>query len=355
MATASGRSVRSSPVRLSGWNHRPRCDVPAESAERLLEREREVTSLGDALEEARARLRSGRPRRGARRPGQDEPARRGGGDRGGRRLQGPPRPRQRAGARLRLRRGAAAARAGGRARVRAPSARASSAPPRRSRSRSSRRRAISRRRPRCRPTPPSRCCTVSTGCSTTSPTRGPSRSRSTTCTGPIRSRVRFLNHLAPRLDGLPVAVLGSMRSGEAVTADLARLAAAPETTLLRPGPLSVEATATLCERRLGRAVAPEFAAACRTATSGNPYFLEALLREAHQQRLATDARAAARVRDIAPAAVARAVLAAPRQKARGGDRPRPRRRGARRRREPRRGGPPGRARRGRGGPRRRPA
>ena len=120
--------------------------------------------------------------------------------------------------------------------------------------------------------------------------------------------LRFLNHLAPRLDGLPLAVLASMRSGEDVTADLARLAAAPEATLLRPGPLSVEATATLCERRLGPAVAPEFAAACRTATGGNPYFLEALLREAHQQRLAADAPAAARVRDIAPTAVARAVL-----------------------------------------------
>ena len=120
--------------------------------------------------------------------------------------------------------------------------------------------------------------------------------------------LRFLNHLAPRLDGLPLAVVASMRSGEAVTADLARLAAAPEAMLLRPGPLSVEATATLCERRLGSAVAPEFAAACRTATSGNPYFLEALLREAHQQRLAADAPAAARVRDIAPTAVARAVL-----------------------------------------------
>ena len=120
--------------------------------------------------------------------------------------------------------------------------------------------------------------------------------------------LRFLNYLAPRLDGLPLAVLASMRSGEAVTADLARLAAAPEAMLLRPGPLSVEATATLCERRLGPAVAPEFAAACRTATGGNPFFLEALLREAHQQRLATDAPAAARVRDIAPTAVARAVL-----------------------------------------------
>ena len=38
----------------------------------------------------------------------------------------------------------------------------------------------------------------------------------------------------PRLDGLPLAVLAST-SGEHVTPDLARLAAGPETTVLRPG------------------------------------------------------------------------------------------------------------------------
>jgi DNA-binding CsgD family transcriptional regulator len=120
--------------------------------------------------------------------------------------------------------------------------------------------------------------------------------------------LRFLNYLAPRLDGLRLAVLASSRSGEGVTPDLARLAAAPETSVLRPGPLSTEATATMCERRLGAGVAPEFAAACHEATGGNPFFLEALLREAGDQGLAADARNAARVRGIGPASVAQAVL-----------------------------------------------
>ena len=66
--------------------------------------------------------------------------------------------------------------------------------------------------------------------------------------------------------------------------------------------------ATLCERRLGTAVADEFAAACHEATAGNPFLLEALLRDARDQGLATDARSAARVRRIGPAAVAQAVL-----------------------------------------------
>ncbi|HTE62536.1 MAG TPA: AAA family ATPase [Solirubrobacteraceae bacterium] len=120
--------------------------------------------------------------------------------------------------------------------------------------------------------------------------------------------LRFLSYLARRLDGLPLAVLASTRAGEGQIAELARLAAGPETVVLRPGPLSIEATATLCEQRLGPGVAPEFASACRDATDGNPFYLEALLREAREQGLSTDAREAAGVRGIAPVAVAQAVL-----------------------------------------------
>jgi DNA-binding CsgD family transcriptional regulator len=120
--------------------------------------------------------------------------------------------------------------------------------------------------------------------------------------------LRFLAYLAPRLDGLPLAVLASTRPREGDTGALARLAAGPETMVLRPGPLSPAATATLCERGLGASVAPEFASACREATGGNPFFLEALLREAGEQGVSTDSREAARVRAIGPAAVAQAVL-----------------------------------------------
>jgi DNA-binding CsgD family transcriptional regulator len=120
--------------------------------------------------------------------------------------------------------------------------------------------------------------------------------------------LRFLNYLAPRLDGLPVTVLATTRPGEGDTGEVARLAAAPETMAMRPRPLSIEATATLCQRELGSEVASEFAAACREATGGNPFFLEALLREAIEQGFAINAREAARVRGIGPAAVAQAVL-----------------------------------------------
>ena len=64
--------------------------------------------------------------------------------------------------------------------------------------------------------------------------------------------LRFLGYLAPRLDGLPLVVLASARTRENVTADLARLFTGPETKVLRLEPLSIEATAALCEIRLGR-------------------------------------------------------------------------------------------------------
>jgi predicted ATPase len=120
--------------------------------------------------------------------------------------------------------------------------------------------------------------------------------------------LRFLVYLAPRLDGLAVALLATTRPGEGDGDELARLSAAPETTLVRPSPLSVEATATLCERALGDGVAPAFAEACCEATGGNPFFLEALLREARELGFPGDASGAQRVRELGPAAVAQAVL-----------------------------------------------
>ncbi len=120
--------------------------------------------------------------------------------------------------------------------------------------------------------------------------------------------LRFLGYLAPRLDGLALAVLATVRSHENVTADLAHLSGAPETKVLRPQPLSLASCAALCEQRLGSDVDADFAAACHGATGGNPFYLETLLREAQDRRFLTDAREAARVRRFGSGAVARAVL-----------------------------------------------
>jgi AAA ATPase domain len=55
--------------------------------------------------------------------------------------------------------------------------------------------------------------------------------------------LRFLHYLAPRLDGLALVVVASVRTRDSGHVDVARLAASPETTVVRPGPLSVDGTA----------------------------------------------------------------------------------------------------------------
>ena len=96
--------------------------------------------------------------------------------------------------------------------------------------------------------------------------------------------LRFLCYLAPRLDGLALAVIASTRPRENFTADLARLCASPEARILRLRPLTIKASATLCELRLGTEVSGDFATACHAATGGNPFYLEMLLREAKEQK-----------------------------------------------------------------------
>ncbi len=120
--------------------------------------------------------------------------------------------------------------------------------------------------------------------------------------------LRFLAFLAPRLDGLALAILASARTGEGDTGEMSRVTTAPEAQVLRPAPLSAEATATLCERTLGDGVSAEFSAACREATGGNPFLLGSLLREAVERDFPTDAEGAERVLQIGPTAVARAIV-----------------------------------------------
>ncbi|MCO1657298.1 helix-turn-helix transcriptional regulator [Pseudonocardia humida] len=120
--------------------------------------------------------------------------------------------------------------------------------------------------------------------------------------------VRLLTYLAPRLDGLRLAVLVARRTGEPAPAELDRLALADETAVVGARPLSDDGVAELVRSRLDAPVAPEFAAACRAATGGNPFFLDALLREVRERGVAPDAAGAARVARVGPASVAHAAL-----------------------------------------------
>ena len=120
--------------------------------------------------------------------------------------------------------------------------------------------------------------------------------------------VRFVAYLAGRLEDLPIAVIAALRPGEigGDAALLGELAAEPAARMLRPGPLSEAATGRLVAARAAGAE-PPFVAACHRATGGNPFLLVELLTALAQEGVAPVAASVARVREIGPAPVSRAV------------------------------------------------
>jgi predicted ATPase len=91
--------------------------------------------------------------------------------------------------------------------------------------------------------------------------------------------LRYLAYLARRMDAMPAMVAATIRTGDAhaISDVVAELAFDTDTVLVRPQPLSEEATAALVAQAYGRAVAPMFGAACHRTTCGNPLLLQQLL------------------------------------------------------------------------------
>ncbi|WP_162824377.1 helix-turn-helix transcriptional regulator [Peterkaempfera bronchialis] len=91
--------------------------------------------------------------------------------------------------------------------------------------------------------------------------------------------LRFLVHLARRLEGLPVLLAVSQRTGDRATgaALLDDLAAQPLCRVIRPRPLTHDGIAELVQEVLGRTSDEAFHAACLAATGGNPFLVHALL------------------------------------------------------------------------------
>jgi DNA-binding CsgD family transcriptional regulator len=104
--------------------------------------------------------------------------------------------------------------------------------------------------------------------------------------------LRFLEYLGRRLDGLPVAVVATVRTAEPDTPVelLAEITHGPSATVLRPAPLDSAAVADVLGRTLGTLPGPGFTAAARQATGGNPLLVTLLAREAAAAHLTgTDA------------------------------------------------------------------
>lgn len=122
--------------------------------------------------------------------------------------------------------------------------------------------------------------------------------------------LRFLAYLLPRLEELPVAMLLAARPAEAAAGEelLTALTVDPAAEVVRPGPLSTDAVARLIAAGLGVEPDPGFAAACRDATGGTPFFVVTLVAALREARVAPVTASAGSVKDTATAILGRWAL-----------------------------------------------
>jgi hypothetical protein len=144
---------------------------------------------------------------------------------------------------------------------------------------------------------------VSTGSPRTSPNGGRCCSPSTTRTSPT------LLYTAQRIEDLPLTIVLSARpqpasagSGDALTA----LATHPFAQRLALAPLGPRSIAAIVRTRHPEAE-DAFCAACARVTGGNPFFVHELLAELSADGVAPTAEHTARVGDVAPLTIARAI------------------------------------------------
>jgi len=125
-----------------------------------------------------------------------------------------------------------------------------------------------------------------------------------------RPSLRFLAYLVRRLEGQPVLVTASVRTGDAPTdaALLAEIANDPATAHVRPGPLSEQAVGELVAKRLGAQPDEAFQQACHSTTGGNPLLVRQLLNALETDQVTPDAAHADVVRAIGSRAVSSSVL-----------------------------------------------
>jgi DNA-binding CsgD family transcriptional regulator len=125
-----------------------------------------------------------------------------------------------------------------------------------------------------------------------------------------RPSLRFVAYLARRLEGQPILVAATVRTGEPGTdvALLGEISHDPVTVAVRPVPLSAEAVRALVRERLGAEADDAFCAACHEATGGNPLFLRQLITALEADHVRPDAAHANVVLEIGPRAVSRTVI-----------------------------------------------
>jgi len=121
--------------------------------------------------------------------------------------------------------------------------------------------------------------------------------------------LRYLAFLITRLEELPVAVLVTMRPGDAGSnaSVLAGVTGDPSADVMRLPPLTIDGVRTLVESTLGAPADPAFVEACARATLGTPFMLQALLSAVADAGLTPSAEAVREVERIGARSVARSI------------------------------------------------
>ncbi|MFD2683565.1 BTAD domain-containing putative transcriptional regulator [Streptomyces phyllanthi] len=122
--------------------------------------------------------------------------------------------------------------------------------------------------------------------------------------------VRFLAHLAGCLEGLPVLIALTLRTGEPQQGGElpGTLTRGPSVVRIRPTPLTETGVADLVRQTLGEEPHDEFTAACHRATAGNPLLLRQLLRALHVRGIRPGAAQSAAIAETGSRAVSGLVL-----------------------------------------------
>jgi hypothetical protein len=121
--------------------------------------------------------------------------------------------------------------------------------------------------------------------------------------------LRWLIHLQRRLEGLPLLVVAATRPPEQSRSEamLKEIVGDPTVAVVRPGTLGAESVARIAREHFGRDADAEFVEGCWRATGGNLLFVWALMDTIRSEGLEPSAANAARIDEIGPEPVTRAV------------------------------------------------
>lgn len=124
-----------------------------------------------------------------------------------------------------------------------------------------------------------------------------------------RPSLRFLAYLAHRLESTTVGVLAGIRTTDpGVDPGLvADIASDPSTVVIRPGPLSLEATGEVVSSRFEAAPNHSFSMACLDVTGGNPLLLGELLGALAREGVEPTGAGADAISEVGPRAITRTV------------------------------------------------